>query len=109
GTRRARVGPREPSQVLGRSLAAEGAEEAAALARVAGAATLLLDDEQQHVHVAVVVAGADILPVARGLALAPELIAATAPEPHPTGLERALQGIAVHPRDHQHLVGALLL
>ena len=42
---------------------------------------LLLDDEQQHVHVAVVVGVADVLAVARRLALAPVLLAAAAPEP----------------------------
>ena len=56
----------------GRGAAAEGAEEAAALAGVARAPPLLLDDEQQRVDVAVVARLAHPLAVARGLALAPD-------------------------------------
>jgi oligopeptidase B len=79
------------------------------LAGVARAASLLLDQEQQHVDVAVVARFPYPLPVARGLALAPVLLAAAAPEPHPSGVERAAKGLLVHPPDHEHLVGALLL
>ena len=73
------------SHGTGRRAAAERAEEAAPLARVARPASLLLDDEQEDVHVAVVVGLAHVLPVARRLALAPVLLAAAAPEPRAAG------------------------
>ena len=65
-----------------------------ALAGVASAAALLLDHEQQHVAVAVVVGRLHPLAVARGLALAPELLAAAAPEPRPALVQRAPQRYA---------------
>src|SRR6185295_19439983 len=58
---------------------AEPAEEARVGPGVAGAIALLLDHEQQHVTVAVVVGLAHELPVAAGVALAPHLLAAAAP------------------------------
>ena len=76
---------------------------------MACAAPLLLDDEQQHVHVAVVLGFAHVLPVARRLALAPELFAAAAPEPHPAGVQRAFECLAIHPADHQDLLRRVLL
>src|SRR4051812_24101760 len=72
------------SEVFGSGAGAEVAEEAAALARVARAAPLLLDDEQHDVDVAVVRRAPHELPVARRLALAPILLATTAPEPATT-------------------------
>ena len=54
---------------------AEGAVEAGAVARVAGAGALLVDDQQQHVAVTVVAHAPDVLAVAGRLALAPELAA----------------------------------
>ena len=72
-----------------RPTVAEGAVEAAAVAGVAGARALLVDGHQQRVAVAVVAHAAHVLAVARGLALAPVLLAAPAPEPRPAGLERA--------------------
>ena len=62
-------------------LGPEGPEEAGVVAGVAGAGALLLDHEQQRVAVAVVGGLADVLAVARGLALAPLLLAGPAPEP----------------------------
>src|SRR2546430_9824960 len=59
----------------GRCAAAEGPEEAAALAGVAGAPTLLLDDEQQDIHVAVVVRLAHVLSIYRRLAPVPIFLA----------------------------------
>src|SRR5204862_7134392 len=50
-----------------------------------------------------------VLAVARRLALAPELLAAAAPEPGAAGRERAPQRLLVHPAHHEHLVRALLL
>ena len=77
---------------------AELAEEARPLTRVAGARALLLDDEEQRVHVAVVRGAPDVLPVARGFALAPQLLPAATPEPGAAGLERLAERLAVHPR-----------
>ena len=74
--------------------AAEGPEEAGALAGVAGAPPLLLDHEQQRVAVAVVVRLADPLAVARGVALAPLLLAGPAPEHGPALVEGLPQGAA---------------
>src|SRR5690606_9803394 len=74
----------------------EGPEEAGPFAGVAGPSPLLLDHEQERVTVAVVVRLADELAVARGLALAPVLLARAAPEPGAAGLEGALQGLVVH-------------
>src|SRR5262249_4244246 len=65
----------------------EAPEEARVLAGVAGAAALLLDDEQQHVTVAVVVGGADVLAVARRVALAPHLLPTARPEHRATLVE----------------------
>ncbi len=110
--RQARGAHRRPwrdSDRAGGGPAAEGAEEAAALAGVAGAPPLLLDHEEQGVDVAVVERLPDVLAVARGLALAPVLLAAPAPVPHASGLERAAQRGLVHPGEHEHLAGALLL
>src|SRR5439155_2652552 len=98
-----------PGFSIGCPGAAEGAEEARALARVARAPSLLLDDEQQGVTVAVVVGAAHPLPVARRLALAPVLLPGAAPEPAPPGREGPPQGLLVHPAEHQHLAGAVLL
>src|SRR4051812_39151660 len=87
----------------------ERAVEARVVAGVAGAPALLVDDEQQGVTVAVVVRLAHPLPVARGVALAPLLLAAAAPEDRAPLLQRALEGDLVHPGHHQHLPGRLLL
>src|SRR5262245_28930777 len=97
------------SHASGRRAAAEGPEEAAALPRVARAAPLLLDDEEQHVHVAVVPCVTHVLAIARRLALAPVLLTAPAPEPGAAGCQRAFERLAIHPADHQHLACALFL
>src|SRR6478609_10701322 len=62
-----------------RSVVAEAAEEAGVVAGVAGAAALLLHLEQQRVAVAVVVGLADVLGLAAGVALAPQLLTTAAP------------------------------
>src|SRR5947209_4491345 len=99
------------SSLLGFSISvfAEGAEEAGALAGVARTPSLLLDHEEHSVAVAVVVRLPHPLPVARGLPLAPVLLAGAAPEPAAPGGERAAQCLLVHPAEHQHLTRALLL
>src|SRR5438552_742327 len=102
-----RIGTR--SHGPGCCAAAEGPEEAAALAGVAGAPSLLLDDEQQDIHIAVVVRLAHVLAISRRLAFAPILLAAAGPEPGASRRERALERIAIHPADHQHQGGAGLL
>src|SRR4051794_31580563 len=61
-------------------LGPEAPEETRVLAGVARAAAFLLDDEEQHVAVAVVVGVADVLAVAGRVALAPYLLAAARPE-----------------------------
>src|SRR5690606_26488994 len=80
---------------------AEGPKEARPVPGVAGAATLLLDLEQQDVAVAVVVGLTDPLALARRLALAPHLLAAAAPEHRAALGQRGSQRVLVHPRHHQ--------
>src|SRR5690606_12346986 len=105
GTRRATAGPRPRSVALG----PEGPEEARAVAGVAGAAALLVDEEEQGVAVAVVVGAAHELHLARRLALPPHLLAAAAPEHRPPLPQRQPEGLGVHPRHHQHLAGGGVL
>src|SRR5690606_4512569 len=105
GTRRATAGPRPRSVAVG----PEGPEEARAVARVARAAALLVDEEEQGVAVAVVVGAAHELDLARRLALPPHLLAAAAPEHRAALLQRQPQGLGVHPRHHQHLAGGGVL
>src|SRR5262245_34562143 len=45
----------------------------------------------------------------RGLALDPELATAAGVVGGPTGSERPVQGLGVHPREHQNLAGAVAL
>src|SRR5262245_2430184 len=93
----------------GSGAGAEAAKEARALAGVARAAPLLLDDEEQRVAVTVVVGLAQPLAVARGVALAPQLLAAAAPIDHPALGERRAHGVLVHPGQHEDAAGALFL
>src|SRR6478736_2841391 len=87
----------------------EAAEETRALPGVARAAPLLLDDEEQRVAAAVVVGLAQPLAVARGVALAPQLLATATPVDHPALGERRAHRVLVHPRQHEHAAGAHLL
>src|SRR5439155_15668688 len=86
----------------------ESAIEAGAFAGVACGA-IRIDENQQRVAVAVVPHLFDVLYVARRRALVPELLARAAPEPRRLRVERALQRLGVHPRNHQHLAGVVLL
>src|SRR5439155_4496154 len=95
------------SSLVGRST--ERAEEAAVRTGVARALALLLDDEEQRVAVAVVVRLPHPLAIARRVALGPPLLARPAPEHGAARLERLPQRRLVHPRQHQHIAGALLL
>src|SRR5918998_1428918 len=84
------------------------AVEAGPLAGVAGRA-LLVDEDQQGVTVAVQPDVADPLPVSGGLALDPVLAPAARPVRGPAGGQRATQRLVVHPGDHEHLTGVVLL
>src|SRR3712207_3482344 len=84
------------------------AVEAGALAGVAGR-PLLVDEHQQRVAVAVQAHVADPLAVPGGLPLHPVLAPAARPVGGPAGGEGAAQRLVVHPRDHEHLAGVVLL
>src|SRR5207244_449604 len=79
---------------------AEAPVEAGDVPGVAGALPLLVDEEQEHVAVAVVERLTDPLPVPRGVALGPPLLAGAAPVHHPARLQRLPQGRLVHPPHH---------
>ena len=67
-------------------------------------------DERQHgVRVAVVAQRAHGLGVARGLSLAPELVARAAPQVQLAGGLRPLQRLGVHVGEREHLAGARVL
>src|SRR5579864_5080953 len=89
--------------------APERAVEAAVGPGVAGTLAVLVDDEQHHVAVTVVVGLADPLAIAGGVALGPPLLAAAAPEHGPARLQRLPQRGRVGPGDHQHVAGRRLL
>ena len=82
--------------------------EAGVRAGVAGRAGLV-DGEQHRVAVAVEPDLDDALGVAGGLALDPVLLARAAPVGPPPGRQGAVQRLVVHPAQHQHLTGAVLL
>src|SRR3954447_8875689 len=84
------------------------AVEAGALAGVAGR-PLLVDEDEQRVAVAVQPDVADPLAVAGGLALHPVLAPAARPVGGPARGEGAAQRLVVHPGQHQHLSGVVLL
>src|ERR687886_3019849 len=84
------------------------AVEAGALAGVAGRA-LLVDEDQQRVAVAVQADVAHPLAVPGGLPLHPVLAPAARPVGGPAGGQGAAQRLVVHPRDHEHLAGVVLL
>src|SRR5580658_6541785 len=77
---------------------------AAPFAGVAVAPAELLDAQQQRVAVAVDPQLARVLDVPRGVALAPELLAAAAPVPDAPGLDREAERLLVHVGDAQHAV-----
>ena len=63
---------------------------------------LLLNRQQQHIGIAVVAQAAQLLEMAAGGSLVPQLLAGAAPVVHLTAVQRALQGLAIHPGHHQH-------
>jgi hypothetical protein len=89
-------------------LVLEGAVEARSLAGVAGGSRRL-HERQQRVRVAVVAQRAQALHVARRLALVPQLAARAAPEVDLAACERAVERLAVHIGERQHLAGAPIL
>ena len=75
-------------------------EEAAEVSGVAGAADLL-DLEQKHVTITVCEPASDSLLVTAGFTLEPEFLLRAAPIVHEARLEGFLEGLAVHPGEHQ--------
>jgi len=69
----------------------------------------LIDLDEQHVAVAIERDIPDGLRVAAFLALHPEFPARAAPEMRPAGRDGFFQRRAVHPREHQHAPGLVLL
>ena len=65
--------------------------------------------QQQRVAVAVDPQLLQVLHLAGGLALAPQRVAAAAEVADAAGGERLRHGVAVHPGEHQHLAGVVLL
>jgi ABC-type taurine transport system ATPase subunit len=65
--------------------------------------------QQQRIAIAVGPELLDLLHIAARRALVPELLTATAPKPRGTGLERQPHRFLVHPSNHKHLAGVILL
>src|SRR5690606_31359275 len=82
--------------------------EAGARAGVAGR-SLLIDREQDRVTVAVDGDAVHPLRVARGVTLAPVLLAGPGPVHGPPAGEGAAQRLGVHPGEHEHLARVVLL
>src|SRR5215831_2800920 len=70
---------------------------------------LLMNLEEERVAIAIGEDAIHVLPMARGLALAPELLARARPEVARARPPRCPEGLAVHPGDHGHLAGVRLL
>lgn len=99
--------------VLGGAIADNGGEgsacvEAGGGAGVAGGAYLVYGDEQ-GVSVAVNGDGLDVLGVAAGVAFAPVFLAGAGPEGDAAAGEGAVQGFVIHPAEHEHVFGVVLL
>src|SRR5690606_18778648 len=103
-----RVRARHPDRVVDHHGRQPAVVEAGVGTGVAGRA-LLVHLQQQRVTVTVQPDLADPLPVPAGLPLDPVLAPAAGPERRPAGGQRAPQRLVVHPADHQHVTGALLL
>jgi hypothetical protein len=76
---------------------------------VAGGPADLVHLKEDGIGIAIEEDAAHLLHVAALLALAPELVAATAEVDHAAGPHRLFPGLAVHPRQHQHLAGRGIL
>src|SRR6476659_1581079 len=84
------------------------AVEAGTAAGVAGRADLV-DPHEEGIAVAVEGDGVDVLDVPRRVALAPVLAPAAGPEGHPPLGKGPPQRLVVHPAEHEHLAGVVLL
>jgi len=69
---------------------------------VASPRARLLDREQQHIGIAVVAKAAQLLKLAAGGTLMPQLLAGAAPVVHLARGQGALNRLGVHPGHHQH-------
>jgi len=87
---------------------ADGAEKAAAAAGVAGDARLI-HQQQYRVGIAIQAQFNHALRLARNLTLAPQRAAAAAVITGLAGVQRLRHRIRIHPRQHQHLAGIVLL
>src|SRR6516165_3390425 len=87
----------------------ELAEEAALVTLVTRGAADLVHLEEHGVGIAVDIDILDLLHVAGLLALAPELAAATAEVNGSAGAHSFLERLAVHPCDHEHFAGLVVL
>ena len=85
----------------GSGLSVEFLEETTQVSGVAGAAGLL-DLKEEHIAVTIRKPATDFLRVTTGLTLEPEFFSRATPIVHEAGLERLLEGFAIHPGEHQH-------
>src|SRR5690606_26574781 len=69
----------------------------------------LVDLDEQRITVAVEADALDVLSMAGRVALAPVLSAGAGPEGHAAAGEGATQRLVVHPGEHEHLAGVVLL
>ena len=76
---------------------------------MASTIAFLLNDKKDRVDVAVIGGTTYELTVPRGLAFAPKLLPAPAPEPSTPGLEALAKRLLVDPSQHQDLPGGVLL
>src|SRR5579872_679304 len=83
-------------------------EEAVPPPGVAGH-TFLIDQQQQRVAIAIDTQLLQMLHLARCLSLPPECPAAAAEVAHATRGQCLRHGLAIHPCQHQHLAGVMLL
>jgi uncharacterized protein (TIGR03085 family) len=82
--------------------------EAGSRARVTSG-PCLINEHEHRVAVAIQSNLANALDMTGRVALAPVVLAASTPVGDPTGGQRAVQGLVIHPADHQHLSGVPLL
>src|SRR3569623_2026630 len=85
------------------------AKKTTVASRVTSDPAYLFHREQNHVGVAIEPHLPQALHMTRLLALAPKPVARTRPVDRPSTRRRLLQGLAVHPRHHQHATTARLL
>ena len=91
------------------ALALQLAIKAAFATRMTGNLTNLFHAEQNNIAVAVQTQVADMLHMAGFLAFAPQALAGTRPVHGTAGADGLLQGLLIHPGDHQDLARGLVL